>query len=60
MGGVDFRLSKDFGIGPFVDFSLAEYTHIKVTAPGLNQSASVSNKAVHEWLALGIRAVLFP
>jgi len=60
MGGVDFRLSKGFGLGPFIDFSIAEFTKLDVNTPTLDQSNSVENKAIHEWLAFGVRGVIFP
>jgi hypothetical protein len=60
MGGVDFRLTKGFGIGPFVDFSIGEYTHLQTDTPNTTASGSLESKSVHEWLALGVRGVLFP
>jgi hypothetical protein len=60
MGGIDFRLSKSFGLGPSVDLSIAEYTTMKTDTPTVSQSSSLENKAIHEWLALGVRGVVFP
>jgi hypothetical protein len=60
MSGIDFRFSKGFGGGFFVDLSLAQYTHMEVTGPGVSRSQDVANKAFHEWLALGVRGVVFP
>ena len=61
MGGVDFRLGRVFGIGPFVDLSLAEFVHARVDTPGDPvQDGSIDNPALHEWLVLGVRGVFFP
>jgi len=61
MGGADFRLGKIFGIGPFVDFSIGQYTHATIdtgTTPKID--GSISNTALHEWLTLGVRGVFWP
>ena len=61
MVGVDFRLSKDIGIGPLLDFSLGQYSHAGVQAPGQSQqNYSISDQALHEWLLIGGRVVFFP
>jgi len=61
MLGVDYRFSKDFGLGLFVDFSLAEFTSAAASPPGgQNQSLRIPDKGLHEWLAFGVRGVLFP
>ena len=56
MGGTDFRVSDVFGLGPFIDLSLAQYSTIKVG----DRSTDISNTKMHEWLTLGIRGVFFP
>lgn len=60
MGGLDFRLSRTIGLGPMVDFSLAEYSSITVNENGQSSNGSVANKALHEWLLVGVRLVIFP
>jgi hypothetical protein len=60
MAGLDFRLSKTIGIGPMVDFSLAEYNTISVNENGQTSNGTVANKALHEWLLVGPRLVFFP
>ena len=61
MGGVDFRLSKTIGIGPVVDFSIAQYSRTS-TSGGTRSSdgADIKDKTMHEWLTIGARLVLFP
>ncbi|MEO8904381.1 MAG: hypothetical protein ABI488_18610 [Polyangiaceae bacterium] len=56
MGGVDFRLNRAFGVGPFVDFSLGRYSSVKAGSA----SADISPSRTHEWLTLGARFVFFP
>jgi hypothetical protein len=56
MAGVDFRVTRVFGVGPFVDLSLAQYTSENVGS----QSATLQNTAMHQWLTLGARFVFFP
>jgi hypothetical protein len=55
-GGVDFRLTRTFGIGPFADLSLGKYSSI-TQGP---ISATLANQEQHEWLTIGARFVFFP
>jgi hypothetical protein len=56
MGGVDFRINRVFGVGPFVDLSMGKYSSISND----NTSADIPETAMHEWLTLGARFVFFP
>lgn len=56
MGGADFRLNRVFGVGPFVDFSMATFS----TYNDGDQSRSIPETGIHEWLTLGVRFVFFP
>jgi hypothetical protein len=64
LGGTDFRLRDDFGVGPFFDGALGRYDVAssetddggRVTKVG----GDIDNKAIHVWLIFGVRAVLFP
>ena len=61
MGGVDFRLSRIFGIGPFVDFALGSYSRYSFqTDPGPDDDGSIDDTALHGWLTVGARFVFFP
>ena len=64
MGGVDFRLQDFFGIGPFVDLALGEYSVAtsETNAGGLvtRSGGDVERVAFHAWLIVGVRAVLLP
>ncbi|MBX3185396.1 MAG: hypothetical protein KF819_00210 [Labilithrix sp.] len=52
MGGLDFRISRVFGVGPFADFALGTYT----TADG----GSIPDTALHQWLIVGAKFTFFP
>jgi hypothetical protein len=61
MGGVDFRVSRVFGVGPFVDFSIGQYSRYHTEGPGLpTVDEDVQAKRTHGWLALGARFTIFP
>ena len=61
MGGVDFRVSRVFGIGPFVDFSLAQFSSSSVSGSGSGTTdGSITDKALHSWLTIGANVTFFP
>jgi hypothetical protein len=56
-GGADFVLAPSITGGPFLSFSLGEYSNASVSGgAGGDASASIPNKALHEWLTIGFRA----
>lgn len=62
MAGADFRISKDFGVGPVVDFSVGRYSKASVSGDlgaGADKS-EIKDGAWHEWLTLGMRLTVFP
>ncbi|MEO7109637.1 MAG: hypothetical protein ABI183_04280 [Polyangiaceae bacterium] len=61
LGGVDFRVNRVFGIGPFLDYGIGEYTSASVTANGITQDGTfTTGKTLHEWLTLGAKFTFFP
>lgn len=61
MGGIDFRLNRIFGIGPFVDYSIGDYTTYHVEEPGFaTVDGDIQVTRTHEWLAFGVRGTFFP
>ncbi|MGH7283364.1 MAG: hypothetical protein ACRELY_17695 [Polyangiaceae bacterium] len=60
MGGVDFRVTRTFGIGPFVDFGVGEYTALSLTLNNQQSDIPITEHAFHEWLTLGARFVILP
>jgi len=54
--GLDFKVAPTFSVGPFVAFTIAQYSDASVSIPGFpSQGTSITNKAIHEWLAFGLR-----
>lgn len=56
--GGDWAAGERFAIGPFVSLSIAQYSKQKVentVDPSQNFDGSIPDKAVHEWLQLGVR-----
>lgn len=61
MGGVDFRLPTGFGVGPYAELAVGRYSNLHEESPGgRDQTFDIPQKAVHAWLTLGVRIVLFP
>ncbi len=59
--GADIRLSKHLGIGPKVDFTVAQYQRGEIRGSAVaTQRGELDEKAVHSWLTFGARAVFFP
>ncbi len=59
-GGLDIRLSRYFGVGPYVGLDFGSYSQEHLQQVGKTVDQSISNTALHEWITLGVRAVLFP
>ncbi len=49
--GGDFKLSDSIGVGPFVSFSLGQYSSFGFG----DESRSLDKKGLHEWLTIGAR-----
>jgi len=60
--GLDIPVGRDMAIGPFLAFTLAEFSRTTVDCSGdctgvnLPGGADISQNALHEWLFLGARA----
>jgi len=56
--GGDFKASPDLAVGPFVNFTLGQYSrssnHQTIAGTPEDQSGDLP-AATHEWLTLGIR-----
>jgi hypothetical protein len=59
-GGVDFRVSRYFGFGPFLDVDFGSYSQEHVQGATATVDQSIPNTALHEWITIGLRGVLFP
>lgn len=54
--GGDFRIGSAFRMGPFVNFSLGQYSTQSSPDPTVN--GSIPNKAIHSWLQFGIKGTV--
>jgi hypothetical protein len=60
-GGVDFRVKKGFGLGPYAMASIGRYSHARTEIRNVETSSSdIADPAVHAWLGVGLRMVIFP
>jgi hypothetical protein len=53
--GGDYKVSPQFGVGPFVGFSVGQFTSL--SASGDAGTAPEFDKKMHEWFTIGIRGV---
>jgi hypothetical protein len=58
--GADVRVSRTFGVGPFLGLDFGSYAHEHQEANNTTVDQSIPSTALHEWLTLGVRGVLFP
>jgi hypothetical protein len=53
--GLDVPVADHFTVGPFVTFGLAQYSNVAIATTIGDASGEVNDKALHEWLFLGVR-----
>jgi outer membrane protein W len=64
--GADFRVNEKFSVGPYMQFSIAQYSSYESSGDVVDpftgeylgrfsDSGSIENKGMHEWLGFGIR-----
>ena len=53
MAGADFAATESIAVGPFVNFSVGQYS--KTTG---DNGADIKDKAMHQWLTLGIKGTI--
>ncbi len=59
--GVDILAARELAFGPFVDVAFGQYGHMHLEQPNAPvQDGAISNPGVHEWITIGIRAVIMP
>jgi outer membrane protein W len=58
-GGLDFRLSDTISVGPFVTFTVAQYSstssRVELDGESEEDSADIENTAIHSWLYGGVK-----
>lgn len=55
--GGDMKATETFSFGPYVMFSVGQYTSAKVESPVFNRSGSIpgGEQAMHQWFGFGVR-----
>lgn len=53
--GGDYVVNPQFAVGPYIMFSIAQYSDAEAESGGVKVSASIDKKAVHEWFGFGVR-----
>lgn len=51
MAGYDFTVADKLSVGPFVDFSLGQYSSGEINGT----SKDIEDKGLHQWLFIGVR-----
>jgi len=46
-GGADYKVSPQLAVGPYVQFSIGQYSSV--------EGNDITDKAMHEWLSFGVR-----
>jgi outer membrane protein len=54
--GVDYRVSSQFVVGPFVAFTVGQYSTVRGSGAA-SSNLDITSKAIHEWLMFGVRGV---
>jgi hypothetical protein len=60
-GGLDFKVAPGVALGPFLSFSIGQYSSTSSSCSGnacaglTTDSGDIDDKALHQWLLLGIR-----
>jgi hypothetical protein len=54
IGGADFEVAHGFAVGPFVSLALGQYTTAKAEGAE-SESIPSAERAMHEWLTIGVR-----
>ena len=60
-GGLDFRLKRGFGLGPYAMLSIGRFLHQKTEIRNdVVDSSGIDDPSLHGWVCLGLRMVVFP
>jgi hypothetical protein len=60
-GGLDFRLKRGVGLGPYAMVSIGRYTRQHTEIRNVDTSSgSIADQGVHAWIGVGLRMVIFP
>ena len=54
-GGGDFPVSEGLTVGPFLSFTMGQYSSMSADPEPAGFESSIEDKAMHQWLILGVR-----
>jgi len=60
LAGVDYRFSRYFAFGPYIDFAVGLYTDRTVDTPRYSTERSIDQTEAHGWFSAGLRWVVLP
>jgi len=58
--GLDVRISRVVGVGPYVDFTVGKYASRRIETATDVVAGDISGRAFHYWLTIGPRVVFLP
>jgi hypothetical protein len=53
--GADFKVADNVGIGPFLSFSLGQYSSFSSESPLGEIDGDIEEKGMHQWLTIGVK-----
>jgi hypothetical protein len=56
--GLDLRATTAIGLGPFVGYSIGQFSRATTSNALGSTSGDLANRVMHEWLEFGVRGVL--
>ena len=60
MAGLDLRLSRTIGLGPYVDFTVGKYASRTIETAAGTIDGDISGRSFHYWLTVGPRLTIMP
>ena len=60
MAGLDLRLSRTFGLGPYVVFTVGKYASRTIETATGTIDGDISGRSFHYWLTVGPRLTIMP
>lgn len=56
--GADWKAGGNLSFGPFIMFSLGQYSKFDIESPLGDSDGDIEDKAMHQWLTIGLRGTL--
>ena len=58
--GLDYSDDALYAVGPVIDVGIGQYDHVDAEGSSGSAGADVSQKALHEWITIGVRWTIMP